>query len=137
MFTPDYVAIANIMHLLVCGLHICYLPSGKALFHSKVKNSVYFADIKRLLDGKPLLNKTPVNALDLCPSMSEQFPHYNTLAVQLNMPTVISSCATKIGPLPSICFVGEYKGTLCVIHEHPSLGWHLQMNLVNDLRTVR
>ena len=41
-YTPDNIAIADLMHLLVCGLHICFLPQGKALFHSKVKNSVYF-----------------------------------------------------------------------------------------------
>jgi hypothetical protein len=50
------------MHLLVCGLQICFLPSGKALFHSKVKNSLYFKDIRDLLDGKILKQRELIPA---------------------------------------------------------------------------
>jgi hypothetical protein len=83
-FTDDNFGFANLMHLLVCGLYICFMPNGKALFHSKVKNSLYFKDIRRLLDGKKLkLAKEPKNAsiiTDACPSMMEQFPHYMPFA---------------------------------------------------------
>lgn len=57
MYTQDNIGLANLMHLLVCGLYICFLPSGKALFHSKVKNSGYFKDIRHLLDGRSLKRK--------------------------------------------------------------------------------
>jgi hypothetical protein len=82
VYTPDNLGFANLMHLLVCGLYICYMPSGKALFHSKVKNSVYFRDIRHLLDNKPLKpnNLSLMQQQEqLCPSQMEQFPHFINL----------------------------------------------------------
>ena len=40
--TDDNKSLANIIHELVCGLKINSLPSGKLLYHFKVKNSQYF-----------------------------------------------------------------------------------------------
>jgi len=92
------------MHLLACGLYICFTPTGKALFHQKVKNSAYFKDIKRLLDGKQLKPKKESAISDVCPSMTEQFPHFTSMIEQLANPQRVSPIATKYGPLPSICF---------------------------------
>jgi hypothetical protein len=50
--SQDNEAFANIMHQLIAGLQVCYLASGKPLFHEKAKNSAYFGTIKNFLDFK-------------------------------------------------------------------------------------
>ena len=46
--TDDNKALANLIHELVSGLKINSLPSGKLLYHYKVKNSQYFKYIQKL-----------------------------------------------------------------------------------------
>ena len=46
----DELQMASILHELISGIKINYLPNGEKMLHPKVKNGQYYKHVKKMLD---------------------------------------------------------------------------------------
>ena len=82
------------MHQLIAGLQVCYLVSGKPLFHEKAKNSAYFGTIKNFLDFKHHRKKfrksLQLSSVKNCPAFVEKFVVFKNMSLQLENPIALT-----------------------------------------------
>ena len=116
--SDDNKALANLIHELVSGLKINSLPSGKLLYHFKVKNSQYFKYVQRLVakseatqtyEGQHVQGqKRPTSLVQQqkpgCPGTHAKFVSFKADGDLFLNGTILSAkpYSVKYGPFPQI-----------------------------------
>ena len=109
--TDDNKALANLIHELVSGLKINSLPSGKLLYHYKVKNSQYFKYIQKLFakseslqlnEGQSQKKNLVQQQKSSCPGTHAKFVSFKADGDLFLNGTILSAkpYSVKYGPFP-------------------------------------